>query len=59
MPAWGHLTYYKKKDGNIGIETPCPKCSEVLVSFDDETTALPFELREDKDSIEIHGFIHL
>ncbi len=53
---WGYGHYYKKKDGTMGIETKCPSCGEMVVSFDDEIEALPFVLREDRDDIEVHGF---
>lgn len=47
---------YLKPNGIYGIETKCPKCGEELVSFDDETTALPFVLRDDCDTIKVSGF---
>ena len=42
---------YTKKNGVKGKEVRCPKCNEWVLSFDDETVALPFELRDDKDEI--------
>lgn len=47
---------YKKKDGTWGVETKCPMCGKILVSFDNETKAFPFFQRKDMDEIEVHGF---
>ena len=54
---WGLFICYKKKNGVNGIDTKCPKCGKGILAFDDEITALPFELREDREEIERQGFI--
>ena len=53
---WEGMLTYTKKNGVKGKKVRCPKCNEWVLSFDDETVALPFELRDDKDEIETPVF---